>query len=90
MILAEVRDYIASRRRVPLSDLVARFDIDADALRAMLEQWIRKGRLRRLDVEAKSCGTCCGCTTAEPEIYEWVDRPRSEALVAGRSRRFGI
>lgn len=74
MILAEVRDYLAAHRRVPLSDLVARFDVEADALRAMLEQWMRKGRLRRLDAEAKTCGTCCGCPTKGPEVYEWVER----------------
>ena len=37
MILAEVRDYLAPRGRAPLTDLAARFDVDAEAVRAMLD-----------------------------------------------------
>jgi putative ferrous iron transport protein C len=72
MILAEVRDYLAARRRAPLVDLTARFQVDADALRGMLEHWIRKGRLRRIDADS-ACGGCCGCAEKLPEVYEWVD-----------------
>jgi putative ferrous iron transport protein C len=73
MILADVRDYLATRRRAPLADLTARFQVDADALRGMLEHWIRKGRLRRIDAGASACGGCCGCAEKLPEVYEWVD-----------------
>jgi hypothetical protein len=74
MILAEVRDYLATRGRAPLTDLTARFQVDADALRAMLEHWIRKGRLRRIDVGGSACGGCCSCADKLPEVYEWVGR----------------
>ena len=73
MILAEVRDYLAKRGRAPLTDLAARFDVDADAARAMLEHWIRKGRLRRIDAGGGACGGCCSCAEKLPEVYEWVE-----------------
>lgn len=74
MILADVRDYLTRRGRAPLTDLCARFDIDDTALRAMLEHWIRKGRVRRLDAAPGKCGGCCGCASKQPEVYEWVHR----------------
>jgi putative ferrous iron transport protein C len=74
MILAKVRDYLAQRGRAPLTDLAARFDVDADAARSMLEHLIRKGRVRRINAGDGACGGCCGCADKLPEVYEWVDR----------------
>ena len=74
MILVEVRDYLARRGRAPLADLTARFDVDADAARAMLEHLIRKGRVRRIDAGDNACGGCCGCAEKLPEVYEWTGR----------------
>jgi len=73
MILAEVRDYIAQRGRAPLRDLCVRFGVDDEALRPMLEHWVRKGRVRHIEpADRGKCGSCCSCS--EPEIYEWVPR----------------
>jgi len=56
-----------------LADLIIHFDMDADALRGMLDKWISKGKVRKLPLTA-SCGTsCCQCDTTLTEIYEWVD-----------------
>jgi hypothetical protein len=73
MILADVRDYLAMHGRAPLVDLRARFNVDDEALRAMLEVWIRKGRVRRLET---TCSGCCGCG-GTPEVYEWVKADRT-------------
>jgi hypothetical protein len=75
MILSEIRDYLAERGRAPLSDLAIRFDTDAEAVRAMLDHWIRKGRVRRIRDEDSLCGGCCNCGAEGPEVYEWVQRP---------------
>ena len=73
MILSEVRDYLSGRGRAPLADLAHRFEVEPEALRAMLDVWVRKGRVRRIDDSTKTCGGCCGCNGA-PEVYEWVKR----------------
>ncbi|MFO1113777.1 MAG: FeoC-like transcriptional regulator [Rhodospirillales bacterium] len=73
MILAEVRDYIAQRGRAPLTDLCVRFGMDDEALRPMLEHWVRKGRAPHRTGGEGKCGSCC-CSCSEPEIYEWVPR----------------
>jgi len=73
MILSDLRSYLQEKRRVTLSDLVAHFHMDADALRGMLGKWVNKGKVR-LNPVAPSCGTsCCKCDPTLTEIYEWVD-----------------
>ena len=73
MILSDLRAYLKEQRRVALADLIIHFDMDADALRGMLDKWISKGKVRKLPLNA-SCGTrCCQCDAALTEIYEWVD-----------------
>lgn len=73
MILSDLRAYLRAHHRVALADLIVHFDIDADALRGMLDKWISKGKVRKLPLSA-SCGTsCCQCDAALTEIYEWVD-----------------
>jgi predicted ArsR family transcriptional regulator len=75
MILAELKAYLAAHRRVELNQLAHRFDVAPDALRGMLDRWVEKGRIRRLDPGpgADRCDTCCGCRVSQPEIYEWQD-----------------
>ncbi|MEE7627253.1 FeoC-like transcriptional regulator [Methylobacter sp. Wu8] len=73
MILSDLRDYLREQRRVALADIVTHFNMDADALRGMLDKWISKGKVRKLPLTS-SCGTrCCQCDAALTEIYEWVD-----------------
>ncbi len=73
MILSDLRSYIKQQNRVALSELVNHFKIDADALRGMLDKWVKKGQVRKLSRES-SCGTsCCKCDPALTELYEWVD-----------------
>lgn len=74
MILSDLRTYLKQQKRVALKDLVNHFDMDADALRGMLNKWITKGNVRRLSQET-SCGTsCCKCDPALIEFYEWVEK----------------
>ncbi len=73
MILADVRTYLSGRGRAPLTDLANRFETQPDAMRAMLDVWVRKGRVRRIDAGTTSCSGCCACGSA-PEVYEWVKR----------------
>lgn len=73
MILSDLRDYLRAHRRVALADIVTHFNMDADALRGMLDKWISKGKVRKVPLSA-SCGTsCCQCDTALTEIYEWLE-----------------
>jgi hypothetical protein len=71
MILSRVRDYLKQRGQCTLSDIALHFDTDADAVRGMLDVWIKKGKVERRYATA-SCGTSCqSCDPAATEVYVW-------------------
>ena len=71
MILTEIKKYLIENRVASLTNLSVRFNVDPDAMRGMLNQWIKKGRLRQLTAGVR-CSNCCGeCDSDCMEIYEW-------------------
>jgi putative ferrous iron transport protein C len=73
MILSEIKKYFVEHPAASLADLSIRFNIPPDAMRGMLDQWIRKGKLKKLD-HICSCSNCCSnCKSDHFELYEWRD-----------------
>lgn len=73
MILAEVKGYLQARGQATLADLALHFEAEPDAVRAMLEVWMRKGRVERFQAAA-ACGSACNrCNPAATEIYRWSE-----------------
>lgn len=80
MILSEVRDYLKQRSQCTLSDIALHFDSDADAVRGMLEVWIRKGKVEKRSA-TDSCGTSCqSCDPAATEIYSWCENTANKRI----------
>lgn len=74
MILSDLRHYLKARKSVALRDVMLHFDIDAEALRGMLQMLITKGYVRKINAN-EACGTsCCKCDSTLTEIYEWIER----------------
>ena len=70
MILSEVKQYIRQRQRVSLTDIANHFDVEADALRGMLDFWINKGKIQQS--VSPSCQSSCHCDFKQTvEYYEW-------------------
>jgi hypothetical protein len=73
MTPSTVRDYLKERGSVPLSDVALHFDASEDSIRAVLDLWIAKGRVRPLAAGAGcSKAGSCGCACKVEEIFEWV------------------
>ena len=73
MILSEVRNYLKQRGQCTLSDIALHFDTDANAVRGMLDIWIKKGKVTR-HTATESCGTSCqSCDPAATEVYSWCE-----------------
>jgi putative ferrous iron transport protein C len=71
MILQQLQQYLRTHPSASLEELTRHFDSDADALRGMLNQLIRKGRVHK--VAGKQCGGCHSCAPESLELYEWVN-----------------
>ncbi len=71
MILSELKQYLQQRRQVTLADVVNHFDVDANVARDMLQVWMNKGKVQRLQAAA-SCGSACSqCDPMTTEVYVW-------------------
>jgi putative ferrous iron transport protein C len=82
MILSQVRDYLKQRGQCTLSDIALHFDADADAVRGMLEVWIRKGKVEKR-YATDSCGSSCqACDPAATEVYFWCESATRSINVA--------
>ena len=75
-MLLEVRRYLEQRGAASILDLACHFGSEPEALRGMLDHWIRKGVIVRRDFGG-SCGGCAsqghcgGCgVLASFEVYE--------------------
>ena len=74
MILSDIRQYLEQRGQASLGDIALHFDADPDAVRGMLQAWIRKGKVIRRASTA-SCGSSCQqCDSASTELYIWASR----------------
>ena len=70
-MLSELRSYLQTHGRAPLSDIALHLQMDPDAVRPLLERWQRKGKVFKLE-GSDNCGS--GCSKCEPdsiEIYQW-------------------
>lgn len=72
MTPSEVKRYLSERKVAPLKDIAMHFDMDPDAIRGLLDHWIRKGKVKLIsseDCQGKCCGGCSEHQTKE--IYQW-------------------
>lgn len=75
MILPAIRRYLQQRGQASLADIATHFDIDPEALRGMLEVWMRKGKVQKSRATASCGGSCRQCPSVATEIYSWTEQP---------------
>jgi hypothetical protein len=79
MILSDIKRYLMRHQQATLADIALHCDAPPDAVRGMLEQWIRKGKVVRT-LAGGSCGSSCTrCDPASVEIYQWIDAAAPQA-----------
>ncbi len=80
MILSQIRDYLKQRGQCTLSDIALHFDTDANAVRGMLDVWIKKGKVEKRSA-TESCGSSCqSCDPAATEVYTWCESKITDKL----------
>lgn len=72
VILSDIRQYMKSRGRASLDDLVAKFDGDQTAIEGMMDTLKAHGKV--FEASCGSCGSSQGCSFSGPRIYVWATR----------------
>ena len=78
---------------ISLEELSRRLDIDRDALRGMVEFWVRRGRLQNRDEGiAAALATCltgsrCSCRLGPQDCSSATNMPRMYSLVRQQDER---
>ena len=73
MSLLELKDYLQHQKTANLWQIAKHFDSDPDAVQAMLQHWIRKGKVI-CKKKTPACGkTCFQCLQEFIETYIWQD-----------------
>lgn len=80
MILTEVRDYLKQQGQAPLRDLALTFGMEQEAMRAVLDHWMRKGRVEKLPQGTACGGGCSSCAPQTVEIYRWCGKALPVAM----------
>lgn len=75
-MLSAIKKMFALQNTISLYDLSLHFDVDKSAMEKMLEVFIRKGKLRKKDLEGCNGKSCGGCSENNHEpaqmiLYEW-------------------
>ncbi len=72
-MLIKLKEYLKEKGDASLTDLCEKFDIQADAMRDMLDKLIAKGVIRKKQEALRPCTKCPQCPKfSNSEIYEWV------------------
>ncbi len=79
MILTEIKSYLFEKKRAVLIDIARHFGLEPDVAKGMLEHWIRKGKVCR--IEGRICNKgCCQSDPANLEIYEWISTKEQHSI----------
>ena len=70
-MLMAIKSYLAGRGPASLSEIAVSLSADPDAIRPMLDHWMRKGKIQRVGTAAR-CHGCTTCAPADLEFYEWA------------------
>ncbi len=73
MILSDIRRYLIARPAASLSDIAMHFDSTPDAIRGMLDIWVRKGKVKKNLLNQNCSSGCNKCPEAIMETYSWSE-----------------
>jgi uncharacterized protein (DUF779 family) len=72
-MLLQIKEFLKDRSMASLGEIASHCDADPDAVQEVLQVWIQKGAVQKINSE----GHCKGCSslcrpTSDFEIYAWV------------------
>lgn len=72
-MLSKLKHYLCQEGMANVQELSQHLGVDDPGIvRAMMQRWLDKGRVRRF-IKTPQCGTQCQqCAPASVECYEWI------------------
>lgn len=70
-MLLDIKTYLQQHHRADLKDIALHLNAQPDAVRSMMQHWIKKKKVRALSLSCPSA-QCSKCTSSS-EMYEWLD-----------------
>ncbi len=80
-MLSDIRRFLSSKNDlVSLYELASHFDVEESIMSGMMNHWLRKGRVKKIDSSCnKGCGGCDRAT--EGEWYQWIKDDQVQVLI---------
>ncbi len=72
MTLSELKNLVQERGQISLKELSLHFGSEESAIEAMMERWIQKGLVRKVEPTKVECSGCAFCGENERFHYEWL------------------
>ena len=72
-MLCVLRDYIIKYRTVSITQISREFMMDVQAIKPILDIWVKKGVLNIFNHPLACKSTCGSCKTENVVYYSWVD-----------------
>ncbi|WP_196137922.1 FeoC-like transcriptional regulator [Aliikangiella sp. G2MR2-5] len=72
-MLMEIKKLLEERDQMTLTDLARHFYVSENVMQSMVDQWIRKGRIEKVELSGL-CGSSCGSCDEAGEVkilYRW-------------------
>lgn len=76
-IPSDVKAYLKQHRRSSLSEMAIHFGVSDDTMRTLLDPWLIKNKVQRVEAGAACRGSCAKascCGAVVTPVYEWCER----------------
>jgi hypothetical protein len=73
-MLITIKNYLREKGAASLSEIIHHCESNAAAVEGALEQWVRRGHVRKVKAggHCKGCSSLCSDSDAL-KVYEWVE-----------------
>lgn len=72
MTLTEIKEYVQQRKVVSLKEVALHFKADESAVVPMVERWVEKEKIKKVEMTAGQCAGCTSCDSSIRVHYEWL------------------
>lgn len=73
MYLLKIKNFLKTNKTVLLTDIANHLGTSREATEAMIDIWVKKGRVRKLKCSVSCKKGCFACNSIDHSYYEWIE-----------------